>query len=136
MRKSFDQVPIFADRREKSRKIVTYFRTSSTAKEHLCQLQESVGRPKHKLLIEVETRWNSTLFMLECLFEQREAVGAALASLHTDLLPLSSLENDTIEETAKLLGPFHQATVELLEENRVSGSKVIPLLKMLHHTVQ
>lgn len=51
--------------------------------------------------------------MLQRLFEQCEAVGAALDSLHTDLLPLSSLENDTIEETAKLLGPFHQATEEL-----------------------
>lgn len=68
------------------------------------------------------------------MFEEREAVGAALASLHTNLLPLSSLENDTIEETVKLLGPFYQATVELSEEKRVSGSKVIPLMKML--TVQ
>lgn len=44
--------------------------------------------------------------MFQRSFEQREAVGAALDPLHTDLLPLSSLENDTVEETAKLFGPF------------------------------
>ena len=136
VRKSFDQVPVLADLREKARKIVTYFRTSTTGKERLGQIQVSMGRPKHKLVIEVETRWNSTLFMLQRLFEQREAVGAALASLHTDIIPLSCQENDVIQETSKVLAPFHQATVELSEEKRVSGTKIIPMFKMLHHTVQ
>lgn len=35
-----------------------------------------------------------------------------------------------------VLAPFHQATVELLEQKRVSGSKVIPLLKMVHLALQ
>lgn len=62
--------------------------------------------------------------MLQCLFEQREAVGAAVISLCTDLLPLSSREYDATEEELKVLGPFHQATVEQSEEK---ASKVIPL---------
>lgn len=68
-------------------------------------MQDSMGRPKHKLQIEIETRWNSTLFMLQRLYEQREAVGAALASLSTDLRPLTSREYDTIGET-KSFRPF------------------------------
>ena len=31
----------------------------------------------------------------------------------------------------QLLGPFYQATVELSDEKRVSGSKIIPMTKML-----
>ncbi|KAJ8259529.1 hypothetical protein GJAV_G00170380 [Gymnothorax javanicus] len=136
VRKSFDQVPALADIQEKARKIVTYFRTSTAGKERLGQIQGSMRRPKKKLLIEVETRWNSTLFMLERLFEQHEAVGAALASLNTDIMPLSCQENEVIQETSKVLGPFQQATVELSEEMRVSGTKIIPLMKMVHHTIQ
>ncbi|KAL7406999.1 hypothetical protein ABVT39_001380 [Epinephelus coioides] len=136
VQKSFDQVPILNDIRAKSRKIVTYFRTSTTAKDRLSHMQDSMGRSKHILQIEVETWWNSTLVMLQHLYEQCEAVGAALTSLSTDLRPLTSREYDIIGETVKVLGPFHQATVELSEEKRVSASKTIPLMKMLRHTVQ
>jgi len=34
------------------------------------------------------------------------------------------------------LSPFNEATVELSEEKRVSVFKVIPLLTMLHHTME
>ena len=59
------------------------------------------------------------------------AVGAALATLKTDVKPLSSEDYDTIAAWLQLLGPFYQATVELSEEKRVSGSKSIPMTKML-----
>ena len=35
-----------------------------------------------------------------------------------------------------ILSPFHKATVELSEEKTVSGSKVIPLLKMIEKMLQ
>lgn len=46
-----------------------------------------MGRQPHKMIIEVETRWNSTFVMLERLYELRELVGAALASLKTEVSP-------------------------------------------------
>lgn len=55
---------------------------------------------------------NVTAPLLKC-----EAVGTALASLCTDILPLSS--HDGAEETLKVLSPFHKATVELCEEKRI-----------------
>lgn len=36
----------------------------------------------------------------------------------------------------KVLIPFRQATVELSEEKLVSGTKVIPLIKIMHYTVK
>ncbi|KAJ8336870.1 hypothetical protein SKAU_G00380900 [Synaphobranchus kaupii] len=120
--KSFEHTPGLNDMRTKSRKIVAYFRTSTTAKERLTQVQERTGRPTLKMIQEVDTRWNSTFHMLDRLHQQREPMGAALASLNTDLTPLTSQEYEAIRECLRVLSPFHQATVELSEEKRVSGS--------------
>ena len=95
-----------------------------------------MGRPSHKLLQEVETRWNSTYHMLNRLVELREPVGAALATLPTDIQPVTSDEYMTITGCLSLLSPFNDATIELSEEKHVSGSKVVPLLKMLEQTLQ
>ncbi|XP_073670235.1 E3 SUMO-protein ligase ZBED1-like [Paramisgurnus dabryanus] len=135
VRKSFDDVPDLNQLRTKCRKLVTYFRTSTTGKERLAQVQVQMGRPTLKMIIEVDTRWNSTYSMLERMYDLREPVGAALASLRTDVSPPSSLEYDTIKDALEILAPFHQATVELSAEKIVSASKVIPLLKMLNHTI-
>ncbi|CAM4530187.1 unnamed protein product [Leuciscus chuanchicus] len=135
VRKSFDDISTFNDIRSKCRKLVTYFRTSTTAKERLAQVQEQMGRPVLKMIIEVDTRWNSTFNMLERLYQLREPVGAALASLKTDITPPTALEYEAVRDALDVLGPFRQATVELSGEKRVSASKVIPLMKMLNHAV-
>ena len=131
VKKSLDITPGLQDLRTRARKVVTFFRTSTTAKEKLTEVQEQMHLPALKLIQEVDTRWNSTFLMLERIFEQRQAVGAALATLKTDVNPLSSEDYDTIKSCLQLLGPFYQATVELSEEKRVSGSKIIPMTKML-----
>ena len=42
----------------------------------------------------------------------------------------------TITGCLSLLSPFNDATIELSEETHVSGSKVVPLMKMLEQTFQ
>ncbi|XP_035759979.1 zinc finger BED domain-containing protein 4-like [Neolamprologus brichardi] len=133
VKKALDQTPELSDIRAKSRKIVGYFRSSTPAKERLSVVQEQLKKPQLKLIQKVETRWNSTYNMLQRLFEQREPVGAALASLTTDIPPVSSEEFGIISECLVVLAPFNNATTELSQEKRVSGSKVIPLLTMLDH---
>ena len=95
-----------------------------------------MGKPKLKLIQEVETRWNSTFQMLQRLVEQREPVGAALGGLVSDIPALTSEEYTNVTGCLSILSPFHEATVELSEEKRVSGSKVIPLLKMVEKVLQ
>ncbi|XP_029292076.1 zinc finger BED domain-containing protein 4-like isoform X2 [Cottoperca gobio] len=107
-----------------------------TRQERLTKVQEQMGRPALKLIQEVDTRWNSTYHMLQRFYDLREPVGAALAGLRTEVAPLSSRQYEIIAECLKVLSPFNDATVELSEEKRVSGSKVIPLLLMLHHALE
>jgi len=135
VKKAIEQTPGLEDIRLKARKIVAHFKSSTTARERLLVVQNQMGKPNHKLIQEVETRWNSTYAMLERLFDQREPVGAALVTLKTSLISLTSEEYQTVNECLSVMCRFSEASTELSEEKRVSGSKVIPLIKMLRHAV-
>ncbi|XP_069569518.1 E3 SUMO-protein ligase ZBED1-like [Brachyistius frenatus] len=136
VKKTLDQQPVLSGIRAKARKLVGFFRSSTTAKEKLTQVQLYLGMANMKLMQEVETRWNSTYLMLQRLVEQREPVGAALAGLQHDIPFLTSEEFNIVGGCLSLLSPFYDATVELSAEENVSASKVVPLVKMLDHTLQ
>lgn len=135
VKKSLCQTSELENMRSRARKIVAHFKSSSKAKEKLCSIQANMGMPQKKLVQEVETRWNSTYAMLHRLYEQREPLGAALASLSTDIVPFTADDYAAINQCLTVLRPFYQATVELSEERRVSGSKAIPVAKMLRHVI-
>ena len=48
---------------------------------------------------------------------------------------LSSAEFHAMSECLEVLSPLKEATVELSAEKNVSGSKVIPLVRMLRHAI-
>ena len=64
VKKSLDATPGLQDLRTRARKVVAFFKTSTTAKEKLREVQEQMNRPVLKLIQEVDTRWNSTYLML------------------------------------------------------------------------
>lgn len=71
--------------------------------------------------------------MLHRLYEQREPLGAALASHSTAIVPFTADDYWlTINQCLAVLRPFYQATVELSEERRVSA---IPVGKKLRHVI-
>lgn len=102
-----------------------FLKAAQAQKRNFRTFSEQMNQPFMKPIQEVETRKNSTFLMLQQLFPRAEAVGAALAT------PLSSVEYEPVSACLKELAPFHRATVELSEEKRVSGSKMIPMTKML-----
>ncbi|XP_028428641.1 zinc finger BED domain-containing protein 4-like [Perca flavescens] len=135
VKKAIDQTPGLEEIRGKARKIAAYFRTSTVARERLLSIQQQMGIPVHKLVQEVETRWNSTYEMMARLYEQREPVSAAMVSLSTDLAALTPAEYHNIAECLGPLSPLKEAMVELSSEKTVSGSKIVPLVRMLRHAI-
>lgn len=75
-------------------RLLPFFKSSITAKE-FWEVQEKMKKTVMKLIQEVDTRWNSTFLMFLHLFQEREAVGTALATLQTDVQPLSSEKYET-----------------------------------------
>ena len=69
-------------------RLVAFFRKSSRATHILGVKQEALDKPKHKLLQEVDTRWNSTYDMIERVMEQQVPICATLIEMkRMDLIP-------------------------------------------------
>lgn len=119
--------------REKSRKIVTFFKSSCTAKEKLQEMQKLLKKPEHKLVQEVETRWNSTFYMLSRLLEQKDCVVASLSALGSNIEIPRSHDWTVLSGVLEVLQPFEIITKELSTDLRTSISKIIPINRQLHH---
>lgn len=63
---------------KKCRDVVSYFHRSSKAADKLDSIQSCLKIENHKLIQDVETRWNSVFYMFERLVEQHEAVTTSL----------------------------------------------------------
>ena len=61
------------------RRIVRHFKHSPLAYTRLEHFQKQLGQPIKKLHQDVSTRWNSTLYMLQSLLEQKVALTAYAA---------------------------------------------------------
>ena len=115
---------------KKCRRVVAHFKHSEQACRHLREYQASRDVPEHKLVQDVDTRWNSTFLMLERLAEQQKAInlyGVERGGIDT----LTNAEWELVERVVKILKPFYAATVELSSDD-ACVSVIIPLLAMLH----
>ncbi len=116
---------------EKCRSIVYFFPHSTKVTEKLKQIQKQLKVTEHKLIISVETRWNSAFYMLERLHEQMDPVTTALCLLGKSDLCFTNEEQAVIHLTIEALKPFEEATREVSAEKHISISKVIPLVSLL-----
>ncbi|XP_053714153.1 zinc finger BED domain-containing protein 4-like [Synchiropus splendidus] len=89
IKKAIEQNPVLSKIHIDARRLVGYFKSSTTAKERLSQMQVHMGQTTLKLVQEVDTRWNSTFHMLQRLHDMKEPVAAALAGLRTEIAPLT-----------------------------------------------
>ena len=117
--------------KEKCKKIVSYFHHSSKATERLTSVLTRQNMESKKLIQEVETRWNSTYYMLERMIELHEPATTTLCLLNRNDLCLSDQGIDVMKEAVKVLKPFEAATREMSADTYISVSKVIPLARSL-----
>lgn len=115
---------------KKCRKIVGHFKKSKQANQYLNQFQEMCGLPKHALIQDIETRWNSTYLMMARLFEQKVAINLYMAERDGINVP-------TVEEWGLMnhlitaLKCFYQATLDISTDS-ACVSLIIPLIAMLN----
>lgn len=119
---------------EKSRKIVGHFRHSTKAMKLLRASQEEHNVPKHVLIQDVTTRWNSTYYMLCRLYEQRVAIQAVLLKTNCDY-EFSTQEWKIIDELTKMLSVFEDLT-NVLSKDMAKLSEVIPIVTSMFRLLE
>ncbi|XP_039593991.1 E3 SUMO-protein ligase ZBED1-like [Polypterus senegalus] len=118
------------------RRVAAFFHRSSTATAVLTSKQQMLNLPVHKLIMDVVTRWNSSLDVIERYLEQQQAIAAALLSseVRSNALEIDTLDAADIadaEEIVKLLTPLKKATTVLCDESRPTISLIMPLKHMI-----
>ncbi|XP_034083909.1 zinc finger BED domain-containing protein 1-like [Gymnodraco acuticeps] len=114
------------------RRIVNFFRRSTTANHMLKKKPRLLQLPEHKLMTDVVTRWNSAHDMLERFLEQQPAICAALLSSEVrktekDLCTLTESDVTTAEEVVSALKPMKEATQYMSKEKTPTLSVIAPL---------
>ncbi|XP_065900618.1 zinc finger BED domain-containing protein 4-like [Dysidea avara] len=128
---SLQDVPEVAALLQRCKHIVTYFHRSTKATDKLTSIQSRLNIDNHKLIQEVETRWNSSFYMLERIIEQEEAARTTLCLLNRNDLTISSEEIEVMKVIVEILQPFEAVTREISADSYISGSKIIPLSRAL-----
>ncbi|XP_056120602.1 E3 SUMO-protein ligase ZBED1-like [Rhinichthys klamathensis goyatoka] len=122
------------------RRITTFFHRSTTATAVLTNKQTQLELPRHKLITDVQTRWNSTYEMLARYLEQQAAVSAALScpGIRRNAREIDTLDNTDIsdvEDIVKLLKPLKTATTVVCDEKEPTVSLIMPLKFMIEQSM-
>ena len=127
--------------------MISFFHSSSSITDQLKYKQKlllSEDKVGHKLIMDVTTRWNSTLAMLERLCGQQPAI-IALANDHfISKAALTAIKNynytfeeqSIVERLVHLLAPFEKATTILCAELMPTMHKVLPVLLKLRRVIE
>lgn len=114
------------------RKIVSHFNHSTQAQEKFSKIQEELNLPKHKLVQDVITRWNSKYYMCARLEEQKRAISLYISdnSGSINIQNLSEREWMLLQHCLVLLQPFEEITKKV-SSTYSCISEVIPHTKIL-----
>ena len=118
------------------RRVVTFFHKSTTASAILESKQLLLDLPKHKLIQDVATRWNSTYDMFTRYIEQQPAIFATLLSKDVkknakDIVTLSDDDLKAIDDLVNVLKPMKNLTTLMCDSKHPTVSLIHPAKEML-----
>ena len=111
------------------RKIVRHFRQSQVVSSALRKLQEQLQVPQPRLQQDIDTRWNSTFYMLKSLVAQKQAI-AAYAVEHHLPATLNAHQWTLVKNMLIILDPCEQLTRNISKAT-ASAADVIPSIQAL-----
>uniref|UniRef100_A0A096M601 BED-type domain-containing protein n=1 Tax=Poecilia formosa TaxID=48698 RepID=A0A096M601_POEFO len=117
-----------------ARRVVSHFRHLSVAACALKKRQEQLGIKFNKLQTDCPVRWNSTVVMLQRLFEQRIAVQSVLGDENVTKpnvqksLAMRASQWEVIEQLIPVLQPLAKATEVMCGELHVGLSFIYPVI--------
>ena len=118
----------------KVKKLVEHFRKSTKETYALREKQALLQIPEHELVQQCDTRWNSTLYMLQRVRDLQPALCAVLMEnkeKHICALFPDGAEWDLLEELVSILQPFEEATKAMSGSNYPTISMLSPLIYQL-----
>ena len=118
---------IVTDTLANARRIVSHFKCSPLAYGQLKEIQENLQLPVHCLKHDELTRWNSSLYMLQVLIEQKMAL-AVYASEYSDIVPLTSVQLDVAMKAVKVVTLVEEMTRSICTDV-ASVSLIIPFVR-------
>lgn len=113
----------------RSKNIVTHFNHSAVSSSRLADIQTQNGQAVKKLIQDVPTRWNSTHYMLDRLYEQNSMIG--LISSEMDITPLSHNEWNLMSSLLSLLKPVEEGLMKIFSSEKCCISEIIPTVELL-----
>lgn len=117
---------------EKAKRIVVSLKDRPLQMKKLISFQINAGKKVPlKLIQEVHTRWNSTLYMVQRFVELHDAVKTSVALVDNDVPTLSAEEWQICREMTEVLLPIEDVTKKLSGEQYPTGSQVIGLTRGL-----
>ena len=110
------------------RSIVGHFKHSSVAYHKLAAIQENLRLPKHTLKQDVSTRWNSSLYMIQFILEQKMALAAYAAEI--DIKQLTANQLEIARKMTLVFEPVEEIT-QVISKDIATLSMVIPFVRVL-----
>ncbi|XP_049823404.1 E3 SUMO-protein ligase ZBED1 [Aethina tumida] len=111
---------------EKIKGIVAFFKRSSSATTIFFKQQKQLNiEPAKKLIQDVNTRWNSTYYMIERFVELENPIRTTVALIKQDLPIVSGNEWEFLQELVVILKPLEDVTRTMSGENYLTRSSVI-----------
>ena len=123
---SLQEVPEVSAMLQCCKNIVSYFHKSYKATVKLTAIQSCLNIDNHKLIQDVETRWNSSFYMPQRIVEQEEAIQTTLCLLNRNDLVISCKDVEVIKGVVEILEPFEALTREISADQYLSGSNHYP----------
>lgn len=114
------------------RRIVGHYSHSCLAYSRLREIQQNLGLPQHRLIQDEPTRWNSSLYMMNRILEQKMAI--AVYATEKSVIQLTSHQLDLAAKVVAALSPIEEVT-KSISADAAAISVIIPFVKLLSKTL-